>query len=196
MTKPQSDDLDAVRKVVDALEGFEASDQERIIRWAREKVGLSQPNTPTVPQVSQRQPSSTPASGQQQSSGRSQDIKSFIASKGPQSDVQFATAVAYYYRFEVAEPQQKLAITAEDLQDAARKVDRDRLTKPSQTLVNAYHQGLLDKAGERGAYSLNTVGENLVAITLPISGTNSSQGQRRTRSRSQKRPSSKRAPKK
>ena len=38
MTKPQSDDLDAVRKVVDALDGFEAKDQERIIRWAREKL--------------------------------------------------------------------------------------------------------------------------------------------------------------
>jgi hypothetical protein len=110
--------------------------------------------------------------------------------------VQFATAVAYYYRFEVPEAQQKSAITAEDLQDAARKVDRDRLTKPSQTLVNAYNQGLLDKAGERGAYSLNTVGENLVAMTLPSSGTNSSQSQRRGKPRPQKRQPSKRAPKK
>jgi len=96
----------------------------------------------------------------------------------------------------VPEGQQKLAITAEDLQDAARKVDRDRLTKPSQTLVNAYNQGLLDKAGERGAYSLNTVGENLVAMALPASGPNSSQGQRRARSRPQKNQPSKKAPKK
>jgi hypothetical protein len=195
MTKPQSDDLDAVRKVVEALDGFEAKDQERIIRWAREKLGLTQPSVATPSLPSAVPLSATPATGQP-SGGRSQDIKSFIASKSPQSDVQFATAVAYYYRFEVSEPQQKLAITAEDLQDAARKVDRDRLTKPSQTLVNAYNQGLLDKAGERGAYSLNTVGENLVAMALPASGPNSSQGQRRPRSRPQKKQPSKRAPKK
>jgi hypothetical protein len=35
------DDLEAVRLVADALEGFEANDQERIIRWVREKIGLS-----------------------------------------------------------------------------------------------------------------------------------------------------------
>ena len=37
----QKDDLEAVRLVADALEGFEAKDQERIIRWAREKLGLA-----------------------------------------------------------------------------------------------------------------------------------------------------------
>src|SRR5438132_11665449 len=140
MTKPQSDDLDAVRKVVDALDGFEAKDQERIIRWAREKLGLTQPSVAAASLAAPVPSGANPTRGQP-SGGRSQDIKSFIASKSPQSDVQFATAVAYYYRFEVPEGQQKLAITAEDLQDAARKVDRDRLTKPSQTLVNAYNQG-------------------------------------------------------
>jgi len=35
-----TDDLEAVRAVVEALQGFDAGDQERIIRWAREKLGL------------------------------------------------------------------------------------------------------------------------------------------------------------
>ncbi len=39
MTKP-TDDLEAVRIVAEALQGFDAGDQERIIRWAREKLGL------------------------------------------------------------------------------------------------------------------------------------------------------------
>ncbi len=38
MTKP-TDDLEAVRIVAEALQGFDARDQERIIRWAREKLG-------------------------------------------------------------------------------------------------------------------------------------------------------------
>ena len=39
MTKP-TDDLEAVRVVAEALQGFDSQDQERIIRWAREKLGL------------------------------------------------------------------------------------------------------------------------------------------------------------
>src|SRR5229473_6579890 len=42
VTKPQSDDLEAVRTIVAALEGFDAKDKERILRWAREKLGLAQ----------------------------------------------------------------------------------------------------------------------------------------------------------
>jgi len=52
MTKP-TDDLEAVRIVAEALQGFDARDQERIIRWAREKLGLvalpaQQPPTASV----------------------------------------------------------------------------------------------------------------------------------------------------
>ena len=49
MTKP-TDDLEAVRIVAEALQGFDAGDQERIIRWAREKLGLvAQPAQPPRP---------------------------------------------------------------------------------------------------------------------------------------------------
>jgi|SRR5271167_805083 len=48
MTKP-TDDLEAVRVVAEALQGFDARDQERIIRWAREKLGLvALPALPTT----------------------------------------------------------------------------------------------------------------------------------------------------
>ena len=35
------DDLEAVRTITSTLEPFDKNDQERIIRWAREKLGLS-----------------------------------------------------------------------------------------------------------------------------------------------------------
>jgi hypothetical protein len=53
MTKP-ADDLEAVRAVAEALQGFDAGDQERIIRWAREKLGL------VTSSASQMSPSSEP----------------------------------------------------------------------------------------------------------------------------------------
>ena len=81
--------------------------------------------------------------------------------------MQFAATVAYFFAFEAPEAEQKKSITAADLMDACRKVGRDRLQNPGQTLRNACHNGLLDKAEDRGAYKINTVGENLVAVTLP-----------------------------
>jgi hypothetical protein len=59
MTKP-TDDLEAVRAVAEALQGFDASDQERIIRWAREKLGLAPSPAVQLPAAT-RQPPPAPA---------------------------------------------------------------------------------------------------------------------------------------
>lgn len=103
--------------------------------------------------------------------GKASDIRTFIGNKRPATDIQFAAAVAYYYRFEFPEPQRKETIAADDLQDACRQTGRERFTRAAQTLVNAHHQGYLDKGTERGTYSINTVGENLVAMALPEGAT-------------------------
>lgn len=164
MTKAQPDDLDAVRKIVEALDGFESGDQERIVRWAREKVGLETAPAPTGAAPPSAQPS-LERSGLS-STTSFPDIKSFIEAKNPRSNNQFAAAVAYYYQFEAPTELHKESITAEDLQEACRLVGRERLKHPAQTLVDAQKQGSLDR-GDRGAYTINTVGENLVAMTLP-----------------------------
>jgi hypothetical protein len=164
------DDLEAVRSLVESLKDFDAAEQERIIRWAREKLGLSPTSafTALVPPV---QPVGgevvIPLAGGPQN----EDIRSFITSKNPKSDNHFAATVAYYYRFSAPAGQRKEAITADDLQEACRMAHRDRLKRPDQTLVNAHHAGLLDNV-RRGAYSINAVGENLVAMALPDSGSN------------------------
>jgi hypothetical protein len=160
MTKP-TDDLEAVRTIVEALESFEADDKERIIRWAREKLklpsALTQQQSPAShPSVAPTPPSSTTA----------RDLRTFVAEKQPKSDVQFAATVAFYHRFEAPVHQRKDSINAEDLREACRLVNRERLKKPLQTLNNARNLGLLDSAG-RGVFAINSVGENLVAMTLP-----------------------------
>ena len=161
-TKP--DDLEAVRGVVEALKPFDPAEQERIIRWAREKLGL--PNSTGGAALS-----TTTVVGSQGSAPpqQGQDIKSFIDSKSPQSDNQFTAAVAYYYRFVAKEAERKDAITSNDLVNAARMVNWSRPTRPAQTLGNAHAAGYLDKAAH-GAYSVNAVGENLVAMAMPGSG--------------------------
>lgn len=173
------DDLEAVRKIVDALGPFEAQDQERIIRWSREKLGLvvaaGSPVPPLAsPSAAGRAPTPQPGG----MSGQQRDLRAFVAAKAPSSDVQFATTVAYYYRFEAQESERKESVTADDLLDACRKAGRNRLQDPGQTIRNAHRDGLLDRAN-RGAFSINAVGENLVAMTLPAGSRSPAQGRPR-----------------
>jgi len=162
----QLDDLEAVRALVTTLEKFDKNEQERIIRWAREKLGLNVAQVQSaVPAQIVQQP------GSQQFQGSVKDLKSFVNEKNPSSDMQFAVTVAYYYKFEAPENERKDSINSDTLQDAARLSSRTRLRNPGQTLINTSFNGMLDKADEKGAYKINTVGENLVAMTLPQNST-------------------------
>jgi hypothetical protein len=159
------DDLEAVRSVADTLQPFSNEDRERIIRWAREKLGMvsaplavGKPSQPAEPADGAATPTETPVGGT--------DIKSFVTAKAPKSDVHFAATVAYYHQFIAPAGQRRDSITKEDLVEACRQVPRKRPTRPAQVLVNAYHDGVLDRGGT-GHYKLNSVGENLVAMALP-----------------------------
>jgi hypothetical protein len=171
MAKP--DDLEAVRTIAAALSGFSPDEQERILRWVREKIGLA-PAARTLPEVrilppplpgAPTRPPELPDSPQVPASGK--DLKTFVNSKNPKSDVQFAATVAYFHRFEALPEQRRNEIDAAALHDACRLAGRNRLNNPLMTLNNAKKLGLLDRGGERGNFTINTVGENLVAMTLP-----------------------------
>ena len=196
--KSKLDDLEAVRTIADTLAPFDKNDKERIVRWALERVGISvssQPVMPASPQIpdaviqpSQVQPQASTPSGS--------DIKSFVSEKAPFSDNQFAATVAYYYEFEAPPEERKESISAQDLQEACRKIGRSRLGDPGKTLRNSHDVGLLDKGAERGTYKLNTVGENLVAVTLPGGGSSSVKVTKKKRSASKKKTSKKKIAKK
>ncbi len=159
------DDLEAVRILADTLQPFTSDDRERIIRWAREKLGMTGSVVPAVPQridVGADSARDAAAAGSQ----GIVDIKKFVNDRAPRSDVHFAATVAYYHQFKAPENQRKDSITKEDLVEACRQVDRKRPKVPAQVLVNAYHDGLFDRGG-KGHYKLNSVGENLVAMALP-----------------------------
>jgi hypothetical protein len=158
------DDLEAVRNLVEVLSAFAAEDQERIIRWAREKLGLP---TQVPARAGGEEPLATDAASGQDGSGGAKDIRTFVAEKNPSSDNQFAATVAHYYRFVAPQAVRKEFITADDLQQACRLTGRNRLPRPAQTLINAHTNGLLDKGANRGEYVISTVGENLVAVSLP-----------------------------
>lgn len=167
MTKPP-DDLEAVREIASTLEPFQAADRERIIRWARERLGMA------APAASLQLPGPLPASGSAAATPGTTppatDIKSFIKAKNPKNDTQLAATVAYFYRFTAPEGERKDAISGPDLLEACRLADWKRPARAAQTMVNAFGAGVFDKAGT-GSYRLNSVGENLVAMVLPGDGT-------------------------
>lgn len=174
MTKP-NDDLEAVRIIAEALKDFEKTEQERIIRWARERVGLDTAASLATAPTPQRQPTAATTSSE---SGKPSTIKEFIDSKNPRKDIHFAATVAYYHRFEAPEGSKKDAINSADLQEACRLASRNRFKKPIGVLSNAEAMGLLDRH-ERGLFKINAVGENLVAMGLPSNTTSISTGRKR-----------------
>jgi hypothetical protein len=170
MTNPQ-DDLDAVRSILQTLEHFDKEIRERILRWVMEKLGIKG-NEVGLQDMSHKSDTIQAIMPVQKIHGKQHvDIKTFVAQKNPSSDTHFATTVAYFYRFVVIETESKDSISTEDLLEACRQADRSRIKYPHQTLHNAFKEGLLDKSGEKGRYKINTVGENLVAMTLPNSST-------------------------
>jgi hypothetical protein len=178
-TTKNPDDLEAVRVIAAALAPFKQTDQERIIRWAREKVGLPTDSKPgdTLPSGTGSPPAVHPAAAPQ----HGVTIKQFVEQKTPKSDNQFAAVVAYYHRFEASGAERMDNITADHLLEACRKANTKRIKNPNQTLINAHHSGLLDKVGQ-GEYTINSVGENLVAMALPGSADGSKRTARRNRS--------------
>ena len=130
-TAKPNDDLEAVRTVVEALNGFETKDIQRIFRWASEKLGVNEPlaRVATSPQ---------PAAPAPLVGNAVQDIMSFVTEKNPRSDVQFAATVAYYYRFVASDTERKDAINKDDLLGACRIVSRQRPPNANLTLNNAF----------------------------------------------------------
>jgi hypothetical protein len=173
----EADDFDVAKAIFDKLKDIPAERKKRILGWVAESLGVVLAPAPSAPAPyippaapGFPPPAPAPAGGS--------DIKSFVAAKAPKSDMQFAATVAYYYRFEAPPASRKNAITGDDLQEAARLAGRTRLAKPRNTLNNAKTAGYLDSAAV-GEFAINSVGENLVAMTLP--GTSAPVGNGRSR---------------
>ncbi len=158
MSKPV-DDLDAVRQISEVLSAFDdEDDRKRILRWACEKTNTDVEFAPPLPAVA----ATPPPSGAPAVPGGVIDIKTFVESKQPASDMHFAATVAYYYQFVALENRRRTVITPEDLVEACRLANRNRPPKPYNTLHNAMMAGLLDRGQEPKSFKISTVGENLV----------------------------------
>jgi hypothetical protein len=160
-------DFEVAGEIHDVLKDIPTERQEKILRWVCESLDLklagklSPTRTPT-PAPDDDEDADEPAFPPSTAT----DIKSFVDEKKPRSDTQFAAVAAYYYRFRAPEGHRKDSLNAKGLQEAHRHARGGALHLPKATLNNAAKAGYLDRA-ERGEFRISTVGENLVAMTLP-----------------------------
>ena len=183
-------EFDAAKAVADQLKGMDKARAATNPTLGRRGLGLEHPVSSATARggetILSAERSASTHSDQQQQPSRTTNIKTFVDLKQPKSDVQFATVVAYFYRFEAPVESRKESIDAKTLQEAARLAGRRRSPKPLMTLNNAKRLGYLDTP-ERGLFRVNSVGENLVAMTLPgIQSERSKKASRPKRSRKAK----------
>lgn len=161
-TPAQAQDVfDATRDVVNRLTPFAEEERSRIVRWAMEMLGISGYGSF---KASQSADFAEKGENVNSAAAAHRDIRAFVQSKRPRSDVQFTAVVAYFYQFISPSPLQDIGI--EELKEAHRQARRKRPKSEYFSLNNAVRAGYINRAG-RGRYRLNSVGENLVAITLP-----------------------------
>jgi len=186
--------FEAAKNIADTLAGMQNPEQERVLRWVAESLGIQLATPAPAHRLSHEAPPPSPGGGTPPPppTDRPKDIRSFKDEKQPKSDNQYAAVVAYYYRFEAPEGQRRDTVNAEVLQESTRQSGWKRLAAPRVTLSNAMVQGYLDRT-DRGEYRINTVGENLVAMTLPGGGDN---GGSPARNRSGRRKAAKKVAKK
>ena len=162
--------LEAAQNLVAELTGMTSEHQSLALKFAIETLGLQIPAVFHPSVVAQPIHSAQPTPPHVVNGAEnSTDIRSFTAMKSPKSDQQFAAVVAYFYQFEAKPANRKDEIDAEIMKEAARLAGRAQVTRWNMTLTNAKNAGYLDSAGT-GKFKLSSVGENLVAITLPGNG--------------------------
>jgi hypothetical protein len=157
---------DAAKAIANVLRRLDKTKQSLAMRFVSEELGLPATLHVAAPPSTSHEPHSILPSSPAPTAQHSTNFEAFYRQKKPESDLQFAAIVAYFYRFEVPEAQRLDSIDADVLMKEARAIkDRKRPASPQQTLVNAKNAGYLEAVGN-GNYKLTAVGENLVAVTL------------------------------
>ncbi len=164
--------LDAAQKIVAELKGMTPENQSLALQFAMQTLRLTPLTTHSAAAAATAHLHAAHTHAAATAPGQATDIRSFTAAKAPQSDQQFTAVVAYYYQFEAKPSERKDAIDAETMREAARLAGRKQVNRWAMTLNNAKNAGYLDPAGD-GKFMLSSVGENLVAITLPGNGATS-----------------------
>lgn len=178
-------ELKAIRTLLSTLEPLEKEARKRVIDYVFQRLDIShKTNVIKQPSATEESLSANLAFKQTSENIKSipKDIRSLAKEKNPSNDVERATLVAFYLSELAIEPEKKDEINFEDITKYFKQAGFPIPSRPRQVLVNTKNAGYIDSAGNRGTYKINPVGYNLVAYTLPSSGS----GSKVTRKKSKK----------
>lgn len=161
----------AIDQIIDALEGLDEAERQTAINATCGHMGLSSIVTSNIRQqhtpIATENNTITSATNPSQHSGKKIDIKSFKEQKSPKSAPQMACVVAYYLQELAPENERKETVNAQDLGKYFKQAKFKLPNNIPQLLRDSKASGYFDSAADRGEYTLNAVGYNLVAHNLP-----------------------------
>lgn len=162
----------AIDQVISALEAFNATEQQTILRAVYAHLNIAGPKTENTEVRREQEPSREErAAARSVNDGEhaGMDIKSFKELKNPSSARQMACVAAYYLAEIATGDEHKEVITRADVEKYFKQARFPLPHKLEQLLVDCKGSGYFDSPS-RGEYKLTRVGHNLVAHQLPAKG--------------------------
>ena len=157
----------AIDKIIEALETLNPSERETAINAActhLEVKIVGGQKASLFDTTSDPQPPNNPAAG----GIKQMDIRTLKEQKSPKTAAQMACLVAYYLQEFAPSTERKETVSAGDLTKYFKQASFPLPARITQLLPDCRAAGYFDSATGKGEYSLNAVGYNLVAHTLPM----------------------------
>ena len=181
MAASKDQELEAIGKVVRALEALDEEVQQRVIDYVLTRFGISSSRgsirhpTLTVsgqPILGAGEPRPRPPS----------DIRSLTDEKQPSSAIEMVAVAAYYISELAPEDERRDTINMSSVRKYFKQAGFRLPSRPEYTLPNAMGAGYFERAG-RGEFRLNPVGYNLVVHGLPKAAAKGRTAPRKTATR-------------
>ena len=154
-----TDEPDALRAVIDAMNQVDMEGRERIHRYVADYFGLDASNGPRPDASQQSINVNTSADDRQPTFADRPSLspKDFLHEKHPRTDIERVACLAYYLAQYRDTPHFKTIDISKLNTDAAQR----KFTNPAQSVKNAIAAGLLVPAG-KGARQISANGERFV----------------------------------
>jgi len=164
-------ELQAIGSILSAIKDLNEAERSRVLSYVLTRLeirGLEAPDLRSESSVEKPQlkPVAEKRTQLERSPSRAKDIRTLAEEKKPRSANEMAALVAYYLQYEADASEKKETIAKADVDKYFHLAKFRKPKDATFTLVNSRNAGYLDSR-ERGTYSLNPVGYNLVVHKMP-----------------------------
>lgn len=174
-------EIRSIEQVIEALDPLDAEARTRVLEYAFKRLGIEGLGVSPGDRLAIRK-EKTPVPPETSSTRPLTDIRALREEKQPKSANEMAAVVGYYLAEVAPEPERKVELGTADIEKYFKQAQQRLPEAPGKTLPNAMAAGYFDSVG-RGLYSLNPVGHNLVAHSLPRASSSAPPRKRQSRAK-------------